>query len=250
MLIKPNIDSTVGESMVFPSLDLKPADLGLPLALQRVSCYHPWFLFKLTDQTSLTLQPVSGSYPCFQIELTDQNSWPCRECVIVVPGTLSSLLTEHYLALCRKWVAVAPDTLSNLLTKLIPGFAGSELLMSLHPFKPADKAHPWLCREWVAAIPGTLLSLLTKCILGSADCESLLTLASFQACWPSPPFALQSVSCCWPWHTFKLANLVHPWLCRMSVAADPDTLSILLNKFTLGTTGSELLLSLAPFQAC
>ena len=72
MLIKPIIGSTVGESRFFPLLDLKPADLGLLLALQAVSCCCSWFLLMPTDQTCLALQPVSGSYPWIQIEATDQ----------------------------------------------------------------------------------------------------------------------------------------------------------------------------------
>ena len=38
MLIKHIIGSTVGELMFLHSIDLKPGDLSLPLALQRVNC--------------------------------------------------------------------------------------------------------------------------------------------------------------------------------------------------------------------
>ena len=40
MSIKSNIGFTVGELMLFPSLDLKSADIILPLTLQRASFYY------------------------------------------------------------------------------------------------------------------------------------------------------------------------------------------------------------------
>ena len=219
------------------------------------------------------MQPVSGCYHWFQIELTDQipDSADCELPPFLTPFQgcwLSPLLGSK---VCK--LLLYPALLSNLLTKLTLGSAVGELLQSLvpfqacwqssllalqsvscyspwHPFKPADKAHPWLCREWVAAVPGTLSSLLTKLTLGSAACELLLSLAPFQACWQSSLLALQGVSCCCPWHPFKPADKAHPWLCRKWVAAVPGTLSSLLTKPTLGSAVGELLLSLAPFQAC
>ena len=72
MLTKLIIGPTVGESAFFATLDSNTADLGLNLALQKVSyCCH-WLLFKPTNQTLLALQPVSVSYPWFQIKPTDQ----------------------------------------------------------------------------------------------------------------------------------------------------------------------------------
>ena len=87
MLVKLIIGSIVGESMLFFSLDLQLADLGLPLALQKVSCCCLWFLFKYTDQTPLALQPVSGSYPWIQIEATDQTlgSAECELLLFLAP---------------------------------------------------------------------------------------------------------------------------------------------------------------------
>ena len=193
--------------------------------------------------------------------------------VAAIPGTLSSLLTKPTLgsAVCELLPSMA--TLSSLLTKPAHGSAGSELLQSLalfqpcwpssplalqqvsyhcswHPFKLADQAYPWLCRKWVVAVSGTLSSLLTKLTLGSAVGELLLSLAPLQTCWSSSPLALQRVSCCCSWHPFKPADQAHPWLCSLWVAAVSGILSSLLTKHTLGSAESELLLSLAPFQAC
>ena len=58
--------------MLFPPLNLKPADPNLTLAPQKVSCYFLWSLSEPIDQTPLASQPVSVCYPWFQIKLTDQ----------------------------------------------------------------------------------------------------------------------------------------------------------------------------------
>ena len=248
MLTKPTLDFAACKLL----LSLVPFQAfwsGPLLALQSVSCCCPWHPFK----------PADLAHP-----------W-----------------------LYSQWVAAAPDALSSLLTKLALGSAVSELLLSLtpfqaswqtppltlqpvsccqpwHPFKPAEKAPPWLCREWVstvsdilsslltkhpwlcslwvAAVSETLSSLLIKPTLGSADCEFLLYLALFQPFWSSPPLALQDVSFYCPWHPFKHSDQAYPWLCRMWVATALGTLSSLLNKPTLGSVDSEFLLSLSLFQ--
>ena len=61
---------------------------------------------------------------------------------------------------------------------------------------------------------------------------------------------MQPVSCCCPWYPFKLADQAHPWLDRGWVSAISGTLSSLLSRYTLGSAACELLLYLAPFQAC
>ena len=178
---------------------------------------------------------------------------------------------QVYPWLCREWVFAVCGTPSILLTKPTLGSVECKLLLLLAPL-PADQAYLWLCRQCVADAPGTLSSLLTGPTLDSAVCKLLLSLALFQACWSSPPLALQKVSCCCFWHPFRPADQAHSWLCREWVTANPDTLSRLLTEHPLGLcrkwvaagpgtpssqltmpilgpAGSELLLSLAHLQA-
>ena len=106
---------------------------------------------------------------------------------------------------------------------------------------------------------------------GSVEGELLLSLVPVQAYWLDTLFSAAS-----QWLLSLVPNWAHwpnTWLCRMWVATVSDTISRLLTepplgfcsmwvaaitdtvprlltKPTLGSAESELLLSLAPFQAC
>ena len=126
------------------------------------------------------------------------------------------------------------------------------MLLSLELFQACWPSSHLALQKVSCCNPWHPLSLLTKPTLGFTVCELLLFLTPFQTCWPISLLTVQKVSCCSPWDLFKLTDQAHPWLCSMWVAAVPNTLSSWLTKPTLGSPGNqcELLLSLAPFQAC
>ena len=133
----------------------------------------------------LTLQRVSCCCPWYPFKPINQaNPWLCREWVLLS------------LAPCQIYWSTLPLALQEV----------SCCCSSWHMSKPADQAYPSLCRMWVAAVPSIMSSLFTRFTLDSAGSELLLTLALCQACWPSPPLALQLVSCCCSWHLFKPAD--------------------------------------------
>ena len=144
---------------------------------------------------------------------------------------------------CCLWFSLKPTDQTPLALQLV---SGSYLWFQFEPTGQTLSSVECELILFLAPFQGCWLSLL----LGSAVCKLVLSLALFQGCWPSPPLPLQVVNSCCLWHPFKAADQAHSWLCRQWVVAVSGMLSSLLTKPTFGSAGSELLLSLAPFQAC
>ena len=262
LLIKTNIGSA-GCKLLLPPASFQACWQTPPLALQRVSyccLWHPfeptyraypwlcrmWAAAASSNLSSLLTKPTldSAESELLLSLVLFQSCWQGPPLALQDVSCCCSWdpfkpADQAHLLLCSMWVAATPSTIFSLLTEPTLGSAESELLLPL-AIKPVDKAHFYLCREWVVTVPVTL-SMLTRCTLGPVGCELLLPLATFQACWPSPPFALQDVSCHCIWQPFKPADQTHPMLCSMWVAAAPGTLSSLLIKLTLGFAVCELL---------